>query len=466
MKSLHVCIPVAVLLMATALPSRAALFTWTNAIGGDWSSPVNWSPNAVPGLGDDALITGSDTYSVTLYASVTVNSLTLGGGSGQQSLSTYGTLTLNSASVVNTNGFLALSYGGSLSGGGLLTVNGQLTWTSGSIASGSTLAIATNGVLALAGINGYNYACSGILTNAGTVQLQSGNLELVSGQLVNLPGALVDLQGDVSITWTAGTELIVNEGTVRKSGGAGVSDIYPIFNNAGTLEAQSGTLQLIGASSGAGAGLFTAEAGATLAFGNGYTVGSGGQVTGTGTNLLNGGTVTVNGTVTASNLVLAGATLGGTSGVIMGGMTWTSGSIAGGSTLTLATNGVLALAGINGYNYACSGILTNAGTVQLQSGNLELVSGQLVNLPGALVDLQGDVSIIWVAGTEVIVNEGTVRKSGGAGVSDIYPIFDNAGTLEAQSGTLQLIGAASGTGAGLFTAEAGATLAFGNGYTV
>ncbi|MGA2176115.1 MAG: hypothetical protein ABSH38_14155, partial [Verrucomicrobiota bacterium] len=132
----------------------------------------------------------------------------------------------------------------------------------------------------------------------------------------------------------------------------------------GTLEAQSGTLQLIGAASGTGAGLFTAEAGATLAFGNGYTVGSGGQMTGAGTNLLNGGTVTVNGTVTASNLVLAGAALGGTSGVIMGGMTWTSGSIASGSTLTLATNGVLALAGNNGNNYACLGILTNAGTVQ------------------------------------------------------------------------------------------------------
>ena len=68
-------------------------------------------------------------------------------------------------------------------------------------------------------------------------------------------------------------------------------------------------------------------------------------MTGAGTNLLNGGVFTLNGTVTASNLVLAGATLGGTSGVIMGGMTWTSGSIGSGSALTIATNGVLALAG-------------------------------------------------------------------------------------------------------------------------
>jgi hypothetical protein len=466
MNPLHVCIRVAVLLIATALPSRATQFTWTNTSSGSWSGTNNWSPNGIPGLGDDVLIAGNDSYTVALDTSPTIDSLTLGGGSGQQTLTIYGnTLTLAGASFVKSNGLLALN-GGSLAGNGLLTVNGQLIWTAGSIPSGNTLTVGTNGVLALAGVNGANYVCSSVLTNAGTVQLQSGNLFLDGGELVNLPGALVDLQGDVSIPWATGYEVIVNGGTVRKSGGTGVSIIQPIFNNTGTLDAQSGTLQLTGASSGTGAGLFMAEAGATLAFGNGYMVGSGGQVTGAGTNLLNGGAFTLNGTVTASNLVLAGATLGGTSGVIMGGMTWSSGSIGSGSTLTIATNAVLALAGNNGDNYACSGVLTNAGTVRLQSGNLLLSGGELVNLPGALVDLQGDVSIPWATGYEVIVNGGTVRKSGGTGVSDIQPIFDNAGTLGAQSGTLQLTGASSGAGAGLFTAEAGATLAFGNGYTV
>src|ERR1039457_6170649 len=131
----------------------SAIITWTNTSGGNWSFAANWSPNQAPGSSDNAVITASGTYAVTLDTSPTINSLTLGGVSGQQTLTTgNNNLTLNNASVVNTNGVLALS-GGSLSGAGPLTVNGQFNWTSGSISSGSKLTIATNGVLVLAGNN-------------------------------------------------------------------------------------------------------------------------------------------------------------------------------------------------------------------------------------------------------------------------------------------------------------------------
>jgi hypothetical protein len=206
----------------------------------------------VPGGSDDAFIIANGTYAVTLDTSPTINSLTLGGSSGTQTVATAGsTLTLNNASVVNANGILDFG-GGSLAGGGLLTVNGLINWTGGSIAASSTLTIATNGAVVLAGTNGTDYYLYGALTNAGTVRLVSGNLQLPGncyggpGQLVNLAGALVDITADVSINNCSGRGLLVNQGTVRKSGGTSTSTIYPTFNNFGTLDMQTGTVNLQG----------------------------------------------------------------------------------------------------------------------------------------------------------------------------------------------------------------------------
>ena len=64
------------------------------------------------------------------------------------------------------------------------------------------------------------------------------------GELVNLPGALVDVQGNNSIYWGCGTELVVNQGVVRKSGGTGTTYIYPSLTNSGTLDVQTGTVSL------------------------------------------------------------------------------------------------------------------------------------------------------------------------------------------------------------------------------
>src|ERR1017187_8605147 len=249
------CCFIVLALLAIASVTHATTINWTNTAGGNWSVAANWSPNQVPGSSDNAVITTTGSYTVTLNTSPTVGSLTLGGVSGTQTLTTAGsTLTLNNASIVNANGFLSLS-GGSLSGAGLLTVSGQLNWTNGSIAAGSTLTIATNGVLMVAG-NG----CSlyGVLTNAGTVQLMNGgNLTLPGschgsgalGELINLPGGLVDIRGDLSIgsgCGGGGSELLLNCGTVRKSVGTGTSTIGLPFNNLGLLDAQSGTVSLSG----------------------------------------------------------------------------------------------------------------------------------------------------------------------------------------------------------------------------
>ena len=452
---------------------RAAQIVWTNTAGGNWNAATNWSPNQVPGSADDAVITVSGTYAVTLNTSTTVNSLALGGASGQQTLANNGyNLTLNQASVINSNGVFTLN--GTVAGTGLLTVQGQFMWNGGYINPGSVLTVATNGLLALAGGNAhYSY---GIITNAGTIQLLNGGGDLYLygscsggiGELINLPGALVDVQGNNSISYACGTELLVNQGVVRKSGGTGTTYIYPSLTNSGTLDVQTGTVNIY--NSGQGSGVFLPEAGATLIFSKTYEVDN--VLTGAGTNLLNGGTFTLNGNINGSNVVLNGAYLLASNTVINGALTWNSGNINAGSVVTVATNGLLALASDNVHIFY--GILTNAGTIQLLNGANSLwlygscqaagAIGELVNLPGALVDAQGDNSIYWGCGTELVVNQGVLRKSGGTGITYIYPSLTNSGTLDVQTGTVNI--SHSGQGSGQFLPEAGATLIFSQTYEV
>jgi hypothetical protein len=65
----------------------------------------------------------------------------------------------------------------------------------------------------------------------------------------------------------------------------------------------------------------------------------------------------------------------------------------------------------------------------------------LVNLTNGLVNIQDD-SYIWNASyaSEEVVNQGTIRKSGGTNTSYIAPAFYNSGTLDVQSGTVNLSG--------------------------
>jgi hypothetical protein len=254
---------------------------------------------------------------------------------------------------------------------------------------------------------------------------------------VNLPGGLVDIQGDNSINPNCGTELLLNQGVVRKSAGTGTTTIGTLFTNSGTLDIQTGTIKL--SNSGQGGGVFLPEAGATLIFNDSYELDC--NLIGAGTNLLSNGTFTLNGNINGSNVVLNGANLEAGNTVINSALTWNNGNINPGSIMTVATNGWLTLTSGNVHDFY--GMLTNAGTVQLLTGNsLWLIGscqdgvGELVNLPGGLVDIQGDNSINQTCGTELLLNQGVVRKSAGTGTTTISLLFTNSGTVQADSGTM------------------------------
>ncbi|MCX6930334.1 MAG: hypothetical protein NT154_45070 [Verrucomicrobia bacterium] len=499
MKRFQTSLLAAAILAAIALPSRAASITWTNTSGGSWSAAANWSPNIVPGPSDDVLIGTAGTYSVTLDASPTVNSLTLGGAGGWQTLATSGnTLTLNGASVVNTNGILSLN-SGSLGGSSGLTVSGQFNWTGGTLLSGALLTIASNGVMNLSG-SGDKHIAGGTLNNAGSVAWTGGNILgrnwFAINVISNQAGALFDVQTEASLSsydcCGSSALTIYNAGTFRKSAGTGTNAINWDFNNTGLVDVQSGGLSLN--SGGTGSGTLTVASGAPFGYNNSITllgpitgaamVESGSTlalngplnlpaVTVSGATLLlngsfslgsvgvSGGLLAVNGAATVENLGLSGGTfsgadaslgllswtggaLGGTN-TVSGTNTWTGGTLNSGAVLTVASNGVLNLSG-SGDKYIAGGTLNNAGSVTWTGGNVLGADccGPLVNVisnqAGALFDVQTDASLSRYNyggwGAFTIYNAGTFRKSAGTGTNAINWALNNTGLVDVQSGAV------------------------------
>lgn len=407
------------LALAIGSVAHAATLTWTNLVGGNWSVAANWNPNQVPGSADNAVITNSGTYAVTLDEDATLNSLTFGGASGQQTLTNNAnTLTLNNASVVNTNSVFGLG-GGRVNG--ILTINGRCIWTGGIMGSGSgAITFGTNATLLFDGTSGVDYPLVGNVTNAGTIYLQNGNLQIYEANLFNLPGALLDIQSDAAIDLVLNGE-IENQGVVRKTGGTGTTTIWPQFDNSGTLDIQTGSVNLNGG--GSDSGTILTQTGTAIIFGGGEFV--------LETNFY------------SANAILGGARLDG-NGIISGLLTWTNGIIGhGNDTITLATNSTLILNGTSGTDYPMTANLTNDGTILLQSGNFQLYEATLVNR--ALINIQSDIAIDdTLAGP--IINQGTVLKSGGTGTTTINPEFDNTGTLDIETGTVNLAGGYNLTG--------------------
>ena len=89
----------------------------------------------------------------------------------------------------------------------------------------------------------------------------------------------MDVQGDNSIIWQCTTELMLNQGVLRKSGGTNTTTIQPTFNNSGTVQANSGTLSF--------GGTFLQNAGQTVLNGGNFAFSQvaqllGGALTGAG----------------------------------------------------------------------------------------------------------------------------------------------------------------------------------------
>ncbi len=458
-------------------------------------------------------ITNLSLPGITLAGTNTITgTASLGGGF-------TGVLTVASNAVITE--LAGISQGALFVAGGA-TVN----WTNSGTYTGS-LTVLTNGILNI----DWNQltTMAGSLTNGGLVNVHgSGQLNLMSGPINNLPGGIIDFK--TNQMWTGFPATFYNAGLLRKTGGTGMTQFglsgYPInFTNTGTVEADIGTITFN--SGGQIDGNYQAFGNGTINFAAGTFTAINPVFSGTGTNKftgtililannivpglqLLGGTVNVGpgfqgGSIT--NLVLPGIALAGTntitgtatlgagftgvltvasngvangqggtsvgSLIVAGGGTfnWSNGPI--GNSITVLANGVLNISW-NVLTYL-NGSLTNAGLVTVTgSGQLNLDAGPINNLASGIIDFK--TNSVWTGFPAVFYNAGLVRKTGGAGTSQIgypsYPIsFFNTGTVEADTGTINfnvggysdtssahisisLGGATSGTGYGLirFTA--------------
>jgi hypothetical protein len=454
-----------ILASAFISPARAATIAWTNTSGGSWSVAANWSPNSVPVASSDVFVTNNGTYTVTMDVSPTISSLTLGGISGQQTLTnTSKTLTLSLASVVNTNGVLGMS-AGVLSGSGSLSINGQVHWNGGSSGNGFSVTVQSNAVLNI----GAGISLSGALTNLGVVNWLAANFSIntgsgMTGTIWNQAGAVFDIQCDQVAANGVLLAIFHNAGLVRKRIATGTTTFNAAFDNSGTVQAQTGTINFAGGSN--LGGTFQANSGAAINFTGGtYTLSSAPDFQGPGLVRMTDGNLTLN--AFTGTFALNGITLIGQNTVAATGTINLSGSpLDNSATLTIASNAVLNI--LSGTTF--SGAVTNLGTVNWLANNFSIntngpATGTIWNQAGAVFNIQCDAVVANGALLATFHNAGLVRKRITAGLTTFNTTFDNSGIVQAQTGTINFAGG-SNLG-GTFQANSGAAINFTGGtYTL
>lgn len=233
--------------------------------------------------------------------------------------------------------------------------------------------------------------------------------------------------GATSYTWTGAISSDwYNSGNWSPSGVPGTGDDVAI--NSGMVTLGGGSVDLAG----------LVVAGGTLG------VSSGASLSLSGTCIVNApGTLNVSGSITLnSNLDIVGTLIfgvGNISGssdlIIHGTMIWNSTSAAVTLTGDFTNNGTIDIAG--GANLQTT--LMNFGTINQTANFLFGNNGRVINL--ATYDFTGNGDVAYSSvNNGGIMNQGTILKTGGSLTSDITVNLDNNGTIDAQTGRIKLSG--------------------------
>jgi hypothetical protein len=433
----------------------ACTITFTNTSGGSFFTPANWTDNSsahrLPITTDDACIpsgvTGAVTFSVS-GGNMTVDRLTAAGSGGFTM--TLGTLTLtdstNSSAIYD--GILS---GGIITGAGALSLTGTTTWNNAAMEGTGTTTVANGATLATAATAFPDLERP--LVNDGTVSVAGGHggLYFNNGTLTNNADGVVNLDGDAAnLNDQAGSNSIINSGTLEHSSGTGTTTIsVPLTTSLNNLLVQAGTLSLTdGGTLLSGTG--TIPSGTTLSFGGGSFTVNGATFSGPGTTQVTGNgtwqlaastTTTVN-----TPFTFGGGTITGAGALSLTGTgTWNgpgnTAAMEGTGTTTVAHGAVLATAATAFPDLERP--LVNDGTVSVAGGHggLYFYNGTLTNNADGVVNLEGDASNLYdQAGSNSIINSGTLEHSSGTGTTTISVPLTNTSTgeIEVETGTLAI----------------------------
>lgn len=248
-------------LLLEALEARLApaVRTWDGGGANDlWSNPVNWDGDlAAPTNGDDVRIAAtSASAEVNLDVSVTLNSLSSDGINpvGQPFRIPSTTLTLSGAGPFVLGEFTLDR--GTLNAVSATTLAGPSTWSSGTI-NGTVTNAGTLNLTQGGGAHVLGGGANTTFTNAGIFTNASGAVFYLDGPgttatFNNQAGGSFDEQEDVNIVQNSGTGTAVfnNQAgaTFKKIASVGTSNIGPgvTFTNDGTVQVQTGTLDING----------------------------------------------------------------------------------------------------------------------------------------------------------------------------------------------------------------------------
>ncbi|MFO1317985.1 MAG: Ig-like domain-containing protein [Burkholderiales bacterium] len=417
---------------------------------------------------NDTTVTGTGTFQVAGTFDSTTSVIHTGTTTlaGQLSL-VGGTLfangTLNAGSYAQTANYAFVD------GTGTVDVAGAATWSDGNLVGTGTinfrgdLSITGAGDKAISG--GRVIHLYGTTTWSGATAVNTNDFYTGPGTIHN-HGTFVDDNAFNTIVrdWYSGSALVFdNAGTYRKTS-ANVSRLEWVFDNSGVLDVDAGTLQLVQGGSSTGQVDLAASAtldllGGEVAWRQGATFGGEGRL------LINGADLELNAPVSLAHLTLAGGSLTGSGEVVVTGTgnTWTAGFMTGGGTMRIAAGADLTVSG------ASRKYLGNR-TLDVQGTLIEASTGDLMDLEGAatlkisgVMDIRGDTA--WQqysgsAGTLVIDNAGTLRKSAGTGQFEfLNASLTSTGTVQVTSGTLRFSNPIVQNGTVLV--DAGATLILG-----
>ncbi|MBV8518549.1 MAG: DUF11 domain-containing protein [Acidobacteria bacterium] len=380
------------------------------------------------------LLVDSDT--VTLSAGTTVS------GSGTLKV-TGGTLTIDGSPSIP----LLRVDAGTVNGSGNFT-SANLQWNSGTFSGSGTTTIPNLGVLTLGTGNTKVLARSLVISSGGVATVTgTGTLFLQSGGNITNNG-LFGLEADSTIADNGAAGAFTNNATLRKSVTTGSTILGGItLNSTGTLDLQTGTLDLAG---GTASGTLSLTSGAVFAVNSdSYTL-SGTTVTGSGLVQLSGGALLINGSVTIPKFQQNGGTLDGTGTFTVGSLAdWSTGTQQGSGTTSVANGAKLTLSSANTKVLMRALQTVAGGTLEVNgSGTMFLQSGGSIANNGAL-DLKADNTLTNGGAAGTIVNNGTITKSTTFGTTAISSIaFTNNGTLDLQSGIVNVAGAYTQSGTG------------------
>lgn len=308
-----------------------------------------------------------------------------------------------------------------------LSGNGIFNWGNGHLTGGGILN--NQGILMMTGAYYGNKYIEGGTTfnNNGTITIITDwGLDITDGTLNNNAAGIIDIQFPFQISGTGtGSHILNNTGLIKKSGIVSNGTIAAQLYNTGTITVETGSIFLNNALTILNGGIYNTLAGCYIF--NSNTVTCSGTLTG----VLDGNfnwTSDINVPVAASfNFTGNGLN------------NWAAGTIKGGGTLT--NLGTLELSGgwVGNRFISESTTINNVNTIKVTSDQTVVMNGGTINnLAGATFDIQNPGALSAGTGTNIINNNGLLKKSASTGTYAIGTTINNTGIIQADAGTLQL----------------------------